>query len=115
MIGKEIKIQQRQLLRVEKGFWSSGVKEVKGMKTKMFHKKGSILEIRYQFAWYFRNELDVYDHASEECLRKNCSFFGWVKHDIAFQNKKKTKEIIDEVLYHKPEDFEIKLKSGEYL
>ncbi len=110
MIGKEIRIKTRQLLKVERSFWSSGKHSSEGMKTKRFHPKGSIIEIRYPYAWHFRNEENVYDHASEDCLRKNCSFFGVVHEDVASKNKMKTKEIIDGGHYYKPEDFELCLK-----
>ena len=68
-------------------------------------KKGSVIEIRFQFSWNFRTECDVYCNAKPDVLIKNCSFYGKIHENIRFGNKHKLAEILTEGHYHKPDEF----------
>ncbi len=112
MIDKFIRIETGMLLKVERTFWT----DAKHLGSSYFNKvklpKGAIIEIRYPFAWNFRDERDEYSHCSPEKLIKNCSFFGNIHGDISFKNKLKLRDILKHNHYHSAEDFELKLKAG---
>ena len=110
MLNEIIDIQTGVLLKVDRGFWTSGHEKHGGFKSKVFIPKGEILEIRYPYAWHFRTQSNHYDHASAEVLIKNCSFFGEVKDGIRFANKHDLKQILEQELYHKRSDYKLTLK-----
>lgn len=109
MLNEIADIEVGMLIKVDKGFWTSGDKNSHGFKSKIFIPKGEILEIRYPYQWHFRTQSNYYDHASAEVLVKNCSFFGAVKSDIRFENKHSLSEILEQELYHKRSDYKLTL------
>lgn len=110
MLGDFVKIEVGVLLKVERGFWTSGEETQSGLKCKVYLPKGKILEVRYPYEWHFRTVENHYDHASTETLTRKCSFFGKIHDDVRFNNKHKLKEILEQELYHKPSDFELTLR-----
>ena len=110
MLGEFVKIEVGVLLKVERGFWTSGKETQSGLKSKVYLPKGKILEIRYPYEWHFRTIENHYDHATPETLIKKCSFFGKIHEDIRFGNRHELKQILDQELYHKPNEFKLTLK-----
>ncbi|CAM0048000.1 hypothetical protein VPHK389_0062 [Vibrio phage K389] len=107
MLGEYVRIRVGMLLKVEKSF---NVK--RNHSNDAFHetvkiRNGSIIEIRYPFAWNFRTECDTYCNATPEAIAKHCTFFGMVTEEVRFGNKHKTAEIIKEKLYESPDQFEL--------
>ena len=56
--------------------------------------RGEVIEIRYPYAWHFRNNCNTYAQAPEDILRQNCSFFGVINPDIRFENRLSLNEIL---------------------
>lgn len=110
MIDEFINIEVGQLFVVEKAFWTSGNETDGGFKVKRFMKKGTVIEIRYPYAWHFRTSGNTYDHATEKTIRLKCSFFGVIHDSIRFGNNHSLSQILKDNLYHKPADFELKIK-----
>jgi hypothetical protein len=105
-----ISIKQGHLLSVKIGFWTSGDDKDYGFKCKRFIPKGTIIEIRYAYAWHFRTTNNQYFHANEKILIAKCEFFGSVDEGIKFGNKHDLMEILDQGLYNKASDFQLVLK-----
>ena len=98
------------LLKVKKAFWTSGEKLNYGVPVKHKIKKGEIIEIRYPYAWHFRTEQNIYEHAKEEVLFNNCVFYGQIYSEIRFENKLELTEILEKELYHKSDEYKLVLK-----
>ena len=112
MIKEYIQIEVGMLLMVEVEFWSSGDTEQGNTNIKRLYKKGEILEIRYPYAWHFRDVNNNYDHATAKTLIANCSFYGLIHADVISTNNTKLDSIISSGLFHKPSDFKIILNKG---
>jgi hypothetical protein len=110
MIGEFITIEVGQLFIVDRQFWTSGNATGGGFKVKRLIKKGTVIEIRYPYAWHFRTCGNTYDHATEKTLRSKCSFFGLIHDKVEFGNKHSLNEILKGELYHKPAEFKLKIK-----
>lgn len=109
MIGDYIQIAVGDLYVTDKGFWTSGKTTDSGFDIKRFIKKGTIIEIRYPYAWHFRfgPASGIYDHAKPEVIKNKCSFFGRINKDIRFNNKHKLAEILKGNLYIPADEFKL--------
>lgn len=112
MLNEFIDISVGMLLKVERGFWTSGKdRKLKEFAAKCYIPKGEIIEIRYPYEWHFRTQSNHYDHVSPDVLCKKCSFFGVVKDDIRFGNKHDLRQIIEQNLYHERSEFKLMLSN----
>lgn len=106
-------IQQGVLLKVEKSFVAliderisytdferdRFVPKTRHFKRSWYVTKNQILEIRYPYAWHFRNTCNTYAHAPEDILREHCSLFGYVDRKVRWENDKKLSEILSQDLF----------------
>ena len=101
------------ILKVEKSFWTDAKGQGGGLFSKIKLPKGALIEIRFPFAWNFRDERNEYSHCGPEILIKNCSFFGIIHEKVLHANVFKLRDIVRNRLYHSAEDFQLRLKDGK--
>lgn len=96
---KKEEVRQGMLLQVvTSNFLTSGENRESGSRQVKL-KKGEIIEIRYPYAWHFRTEDNLYFHATEEMITKNCILYGKIWENVRSSNKATLEDILRLYLY----------------
>ncbi len=56
--------------------------------------RGTLIEIRHQFAWHYRTCESVYYHSTPESIIKSAALFGVIHPEVRMRNNKNLAEIL---------------------